>query len=50
MHIDKFSFQIQEKAYAEQVEIFGNDRLSHVTQDHLSKMKYLEACIKEGKK
>ena len=37
-----------EKAFAEQKEIFEDDFDQDVTLDHISKMKYLECCIKEA--
>ena len=40
--------QIQEKVYDEQLEIYGHDADCDVTQDELTKMKYLEACVKEA--
>merc|ERR1719273_2511740 len=41
--------KVQEKIYKEQVDIFGeNGYMDDVQQEHLTKMKYLEACIKES--
>ena len=41
--------QIQEKLWQEQLEIFGpNGTKSNVTKQDMSRMKYLEACIKES--
>ena len=42
--------ECQEKILEEQLEIFGHDDVDtvDVKQDQLTKMKYLEACIKEG--
>ena len=37
-----------EKAFAEQKEIFEDDFDQDVTLDHISRMKYLECCIKEA--
>ena len=42
-----FISKVQERLYNEQVEIFGeNGYMDDATQNHLSQMKYLEACIK----
>ena len=43
-----FSRKIQERAFEEQLEIFGDDSECDVTQEQLSQMKYLEACVKEA--
>lgn len=40
--------EIQEKIFEEQFEIFGDDSEADVNMDDLSKMKYLEACVKEA--
>ncbi|CAM6054409.1 unnamed protein product [Sphagnum tenellum] len=40
--------QVQEKILKEQQQIFGDDVDADVKQEHLTKMKYLECCIKEG--
>jgi cytochrome P450 len=41
--------QVQERLYNEQIDIFGeNGTHDDVEQIHFSKMKYLEACIKES--
>ena len=44
-----FKLQIQEKLWLEQLEIFGpNGTKSNVSKQDMSRMKYLEACIKES--
>ena len=41
--------QVQEKLWQEQMEIFGaNGIRTNVTKNDMSRMKYLEACIKES--
>nr|ACZ97406.2 cytochrome P450 CYP405A2 [Zygaena filipendulae] len=39
--------EVQQKAYEEQMMIFGEDKLRKATNDDLGKMKYLEAVVKE---
>ena len=36
------------KVFDEQMEVFDGDLECDVTQEHLSKMKYLDCCIKEA--
>lgn len=38
---------VQEKVYEEMIEIFGNEKDTPVTADHLKNMKYLDCTIKE---
>ena len=43
--------EVQEKVYDEQSEVFGEMRYSDdVEKTHLSKMKYLKACIRESRR
>jgi len=48
--LDRFNLKFLrfKKKFEEQVSIFGDDQIADVNLDQLSKMKYLEACIKEG--
>lgn len=39
---------VQEKIMSEQREIYGDSAASDVTKEDLTKMRYLEACLKEG--
>ena len=40
--------QVQKKVQSELDDIFADDPERHATMEDLSKMKYLEACIKES--
>lgn len=42
LHVD-----VQEKAYEELIDVLDGDLTQTITAEHLNRLKYLEACIKE---